>query len=74
MIWPFLAALCVFGLAITGLAIGVIVSNRRLKGSCGGIGDEQACTLCSSTTCDKKTIAEALQDSEQSETANSIPG
>ena len=32
-------ALVVFAAAITGMAIGVIVSNRRLKGSCGGLAN-----------------------------------
>lgn len=49
----------VFVLAITGMAIGVIVSNRRIKGTCGGIANLQgsdgktACELCSnpSPTC-----------------------
>ena len=51
--WPvFAAAAIVFLLAIGGMAMGVIISNRRLKGSCGGISglpDESgqtACDLC----------------------------
>ena len=30
-----LAATAIVGLAMAGMAIGVIVSNRRIKGSCG---------------------------------------
>ena len=47
-----LLALGVFGVAIAGMAIGVIISNRRLKGSCGGLAGLQddtgktACELC----------------------------
>ncbi|NOY43810.1 MAG: (Na+)-NQR maturation NqrM [Planctomycetes bacterium] len=29
----------VFAVAMTGMAIGVIVSNRRIRGSCGGLGN-----------------------------------
>lgn len=30
-----------FGLAMTAMAVGVIFSNRALKGSCGGKGGEE---------------------------------
>ncbi len=33
----FLAALVVFALVMAGMAVGVICSNRRIKGSCGGL-------------------------------------
>lgn len=47
-----IAALIVFAVAITGMAVGVIFSNRRIQGSCGGLsnmpGQEgSACDLCS---------------------------
>ena len=45
----FLPALAIFGIAILGMSIGVIISNRRLKGSCGGLAgmkDERGNTLC----------------------------
>jgi len=47
----FLSAI-VFALALAGMAIGIILSNRRLKGSCGGIAGRQdgegnlACEIC----------------------------
>lgn len=44
----FITAL-VFLIAFTGMAIGVIVSNRRIKGSCGGIANlmgESGCDIC----------------------------
>ncbi len=50
----FWAALLVFAVAIFGMSIGVIVSNRRLRGTCGGLAglrDEQdrlQCDACSS--------------------------
>ena len=37
----FLAALVAFGLVMTGMAIGVIVSDRRIAGSCGGLANMQ---------------------------------
>lgn len=40
----------VFVVAFAGMAVGVIISDRRIKGSCGGIasmmGGESACDLC----------------------------
>ncbi len=51
--WPvFIAALVIFLVALAGMAIGVIISNKRLKGSCGGIAGlkgpagQTACDLC----------------------------
>jgi len=54
-----LIAAAVFAVAIAGMAIGVIVSNRRLRGSCGGLAGTHdsdgniACDGCSnpSPTC-----------------------
>lgn len=49
----FLITAVVFAIAITGMAIGVIVSNRKLRGSCGGLSNMRdktgnpACELCS---------------------------
>jgi hypothetical protein len=54
MTWITIAlAAGVFGLAFAGMAIGVIVSNRRLRGSCGGLAnmrDSQGNTLCEGCT------------------------
>ncbi len=33
----------VLALVMAGMAIGVAVSGRRLKGSCGGVGGDCAC-------------------------------
>ena len=41
----FLFTLSLFGLAMVAMAIGVIVSNRELHGSCGGVGSDDC--LCS---------------------------
>ncbi|MCA9024010.1 MAG: FAD:protein FMN transferase [Planctomycetaceae bacterium] len=49
----FLLTAVVFGVAIAGMAIGVILSNRRLRGSCGGLQglkDEKGNPLCESCT------------------------
>lgn len=38
MVKMFLLSLAVVGIALLGMAVGVILSNRRLQGSCGGLG------------------------------------
>ncbi|MBX3427090.1 MAG: (Na+)-NQR maturation NqrM [Pirellulales bacterium] len=43
----------VFILALTGMAIGVILSDRRIKGSCGGMAnlrDEHGRPMCEGCT------------------------
>ena len=54
MIWQtFLLAAIVFLIAIAGMAIGVIISNKRIKGSCGGLAnlrDEHGNTMCEACT------------------------
>jgi len=60
-----LLTIVVFGLAIVGLAVGVIFSNRRLQGTCGGangLKDEQGRPLCEMCTtppekCDRRRQA-----------------
>jgi len=47
----FVAAGIIFVIALTGMAVGVIFSNRRIKGSCGGLAtmpgqDGSTCDLC----------------------------
>ncbi|WP_442485588.1 FAD:protein FMN transferase [Aeoliella sp. SH292] len=65
-------SLLVFGVALAGMAIGVILSNRRLKGTCGGIAGltdtsgKTACELCTnpSPTCGGKNNAESHEHAE----------
>lgn len=40
----FLATALLFGLAMAAMAVGVIFSDRRLKGSCGGTGQDCTCS------------------------------
>lgn len=49
----FLITLAAFAIALTGMAIGVIISNRRIKGSCGGLAgfkDDQGNSICEACT------------------------
>ena len=49
----FLLAGIVFALVMAGMAIGVIISNRRIKGSCGGLAnmkDSKGHTVCDGCT------------------------
>ncbi|MEH6503095.1 MAG: (Na+)-NQR maturation NqrM [Cycloclasticus sp.] len=47
-----------FLLFVAAMAVGVIFSNRKIKGSCGGLnnvdGLEGDCLLCSNKKCEKK--------------------
>ena len=48
-----LLSISVFALAIAGMAIGVIISNRRLRGSCGGLAgrhDREGNSVCEMCT------------------------
>jgi hypothetical protein len=47
----FLATALIFGLAMVGMAVGVIFSNRELKGSCGGTGRDCSCSAKARREC-----------------------
>ena len=40
----------VLGIAILGLSIGVIFNDKPIQGSCGGLGADEACTICGGDT------------------------
>ena len=47
----FLATLGVLLLVVTGMALGVILQGRRLRGSCGLTGDDCTCTALRARLC-----------------------
>ena len=48
----FAFSIVLFALAMLAMAIGVILSGRRLRGSCGGPGGEAcACSLAARLAC-----------------------
>lgn len=49
----FLITLAVFAVALGGMAIGVMLSGRRIKGSCGGLSsfkDREGNSVCEACT------------------------
>ena len=60
----FILALVVFLVVVAGMAIGVILSNKPIKGSCGGIGAlgmDTACDICGGNPriCEEETRNQA---------------
>ncbi len=49
-----LITLVLFGLCMAGMAVGVLVSDRELQGSCGGVVDAQGHDVVSCGACAKK--------------------
>ena len=66
----FLVSFAVFALVMIGMAIGVIINNQAIKGSCGGLNDidglKGACDICEGRkVCKRRREMErqaALQD------------
>jgi hypothetical protein len=50
----FLVTLGFVGSAMSLMAVGVILSNRRLHGSCGGSGDDCVCEIEKRRACHAK--------------------
>jgi len=49
MLMTMLATIVLFGVLFAGMAIGVILANKPVKGTCGGLnaaGAERECELC----------------------------
>lgn len=53
MLTIFFLTLCFLILVVAGMAVGVVFSNKPIKGSCGGIqalGLGEKCDICGSDT------------------------
>ena len=59
----FLATALFFGLAMIAMALGVIFSNRPLKGSCGGTGKACECSAKVRKDCALAGAADAASPS-----------
>ena len=50
----FLAALAVILVVVLGMAVGVILQGRRLRGSCGLTGDDCHCSALQARRCEHR--------------------
>lgn len=55
----FVATLLFFGAVMAAMSVGVIVSGRRLKGSCGGTGKDCTCDEEAQKSCALKARAQS---------------
>ena len=70
MLTTLLITVGVFAIALTGMAVGVIISNRHIKGSCGGLNNfkdsvgNPICDACSnpSPSCSRIPEKERCQE------------
>lgn len=75
MIETIIAAVVVIGLLFAAMAVGVIFSNKPIKGSCGGLnalGMKDSCEICGGqpSKCDEQVKAAAGKDVPQAYDAN----
>ncbi len=67
----FLFTLTLFAVAMIAMAVGVILSDRQLQGSCGGIGSEDClCSLEKRRACAKEDLAKRA---EQRAASDEVP-
>ncbi len=55
----FLATLVVFGAVILAMSLGAMIQGRRLKGSCGGVGEDCSCSPLAARKCRLRQQREA---------------
>lgn len=57
----FLLTLALFGTLMAIMAVGVVFSGRRLRGSCGGVpGSDCSCATSERRACERRAAAEGI--------------
>lgn len=75
MIETIIASIVVMGALIAAMAVGVIFSNKPIKGSCGGLnalGMKEGCEICGGepSKCDEQVKASAGKPAPMAYDAN----
>ena len=52
-----LVTIAFFGIVMATMALGVIISGKRLQGSCGGTGTDCECSEAKRRVCEAKRAA-----------------
>ena len=63
MVLTWLFSFAIFALVALGMALGLILANKPLKGSCGGL-NQGRCELCGATSiedCDRPEDSPSLR-------------